>query len=170
MRRYGGCIRRGGSVLDLACGRGRHAGYFLHRGHPVTAIDLDAARIRPLAEQLRAVSPSPGPLQIIEADLERDDWPFRDRRFDGIVVVNYLYRPHFPWLCDTLEAGGILLFDTFAVGNERYGRPSNPAHLLEDGELLRKFGQRLRILAYEYGHVAEPRLAVRERLCAMRTA
>lgn len=147
-------------MLDLACGGGRHSLYFAALGHPVTAVDIDTARIRAVATEK--------PIEIIAADLERGDWPLAERKFDAVVVVNYLHRPHFPLLCGALEDDGVLLFDTFAVGNERHGRPSNPDHLLRPGELLREFGSVLEVVAYEHGEVCEPRPAVRQRLCAIR--
>ena len=102
----------------------------------------------------------------LTADLETDPWPFADRGFDGIVVTNYLHRPHFPLLTATLAPGGMLLIDTFAAGNERFGRPRNPAFLLQPGELLDAFSAALRIVAYEHGAVTTPRPAIRQRLCA----
>ncbi|NND36344.1 MAG: SAM-dependent methyltransferase, partial [Gammaproteobacteria bacterium] len=99
------------------------------------------------------------------ADLENAAWPFAPESFDGIVVVNYLHRPHFPLLIDALAQSGVLLFDTFATGNERFGRPRNPDYLLRPGELLREFGSILAIVAYEHGLVGD---AVRQRLCAVR--
>jgi len=147
-------------VLDLACGGGRHSLYCTALGHPVTAVDIDTARIRAAAGDR--------PIEIIAADLEQGDWPLADRLFDGIVVVNYLHRAHFPLLCAALADDGVLLFDTFAAGNERHGRPKHPDFLLQPGELLREFGSALEIVAYEHGEVREPRLAVRQRVCAIR--
>jgi len=147
-------------VLDLACGGGRHSLYFAALDHPVTAVDIDTTRIRAVAAD--------NTIEIIAADLEQGAWPLAERRFDGIVVVNYLFRAHFPLLREALADDGVLLFDTFAAGNERFGRPGNPDHLLQPGELLREFGSALDIVAYEYGEVREPGPAVRQRLCAIR--
>jgi len=157
---YAESVRAGGSVLDLACGGGRHAVFFASRGHPVTAVDIDTQAIRTIAD--------PATIEIIESDLEQGAWPLPDRRFDAIVVVNYLYRPHFRRLIESLTSGGLLLFDTFAVGNERLGRPRNPDYLLRPGELLLEFGDALNVVAYEHGEVREPDAAVRQRLCAVR--
>lgn len=148
-------------MLDVACGGGRHTVYLQELGHPVTAVDIDTKRVRAATGHIRA-----GTIDIVEADLEHGDWPFPDRRFDGVVVVNYLYRPLLPLLADSLAPGGILLYDTFAVGNERFGKPANPDYLLEPGELLREFGSALEVLAYEHGEMDEPKPAVRQRICA----
>jgi len=167
VRRFGGCIRDGGTVLDLACGSGRHSRYFIRRGHPVTAVDIDTDAIVGVGIDTTPDRDSAA-LEIIEADLEQGAWPVAGRRFDGIVVVNYLHRPHLPLLCEALTPGGVLLFDTFAVGNERYGRPANPDYLLEPGELLQTFGARLELIAYQHGLVCEPSPAVRQCVCVRR--
>ncbi len=108
--------------------------------------------------------------EVVEADLETGDWPFIGRAFDGIVMTNYLHRPHFSRLVDSLAADGVLLVETFAAGNEHYGRPRNPDFLLQPGELLQAFGGELQVVAYEHGLELEPRPAVRQRLCAVRDA
>lgn len=143
-----------GTVLDVACGRGRHARYFLERGLKVVAIDREPQDI-------------PG-ARFIRADLEDGSaWPLAGERFEGIVVTNYLYRPLLPTLMDSLAEGGVLIYETFMAGNERHGKPSNPAFLLRPGELLEAF-RGLRVEAFEEGPVAEPKPAVIQRLCAMR--
>jgi SAM-dependent methyltransferase len=164
VRRYGDRIRAGGAVLDVACGGGRHGRYLAQLGYSITSVDLDVAKLR----ARESLDPSPTPIEIVEADLEGSAWPFADRMFDGIVVVNYLHRPHIPLLIDALAPGGALLFDTFAVGNERYGRPRNPAYLLAPGELLRAFGAALDVVAYADGLVAEPGPAIRQSIFAVR--
>jgi len=127
-------------------------------GYRVVAVDVDVSRVKDLTTNAN--------VEIIEADLENGDWPFGESRFDGIVVTNYLHRPHLPSLVESLAPDGVLIYETFAKGNEKYGRPRNPAFLLEPGELLDVFAPRLTIVAYEHGVEAEPRPAVRQRICA----
>ncbi len=152
-----------GDVLDLACGYGRHARHFAALGHEVTALDRDpealaalegAARVHPLRADLEDGSP----------------WPLAGRRYAGIVVANYLHRPLFPLLIEALAPGGALIYETFALGNERFGRPSRPEFLLGPGELLGAFGAALTVVAFEQGAVRSPRPAVVQRLCAVRAA
>jgi SAM-dependent methyltransferase len=159
--RFAPLIRPGAAILDLAAGRGRHARWFLPRGHPVTAVDRDASGLEDLRGQPQ--------LALIEADLEGGPWPLPDRRFGAVIVTNYLWRPLFPRILDALDEGGVLLYDTFARGNEAYGRPSNPDFLLEPGELIEQVRGWLQIVAYEHGHVERPRPAVRQRICAVRS-
>jgi SAM-dependent methyltransferase len=156
IRRFASLVRRDGAVLDVACGSGRHARLFRGLGHPVTAVDLS-----------RLAADTMG-IERVEADLEDAPWPFAGRRFAAVVVTNYLWRPLFPHLLDALEAGGILLYETFARGNARFGRPANPDHLLAPGELLERVAGRLHVVAYEHGIVEEPRPAVIQRLAAVR--
>ncbi|MSO73540.1 MAG: class I SAM-dependent methyltransferase [Alphaproteobacteria bacterium] len=154
-------IPAGASVLDLACGRGRHVRLLLGRGHTVVALDRDA-------EALAALPRSPA-LEIITADLENGSpWPLAARRFAAIIVTNYLHRPLFPMLLDALAPSGLLIYETFAVGNERFGRPSNPDFLLKPGELLEVVRGVCAVIAYEHLEVAEPRPAVVQRICARR--
>lgn len=158
MQRWAGWIRPGGSVLDVACGAGRHARWLARLGFEVDAVD----RAPELFEE-----PAPG-VTLLAADLEGGPWPYQGRRFDGIVVTNYLHRPLMPVLVASLEAGGVLVYETFARGNERFGKPSNPAFLLQPGELLEAVRGRLRVLAYEDLVVDEPRPAAIQRICARR--
>ena len=152
--RFAALVPAGGSVLDLACGGGRHARLFLDRGHPVTALDRDVAQAR-LAEGA----------ELIQADLEDGSpWPLAGRTFDAVVVTNYLWRPLFPALLAALKPGGVLLYETFALGNEKFGRPANPDHLLRRGELL-DVTRGLTIIAYEDG--IEGRAKVVQRLAAI---
>jgi len=145
-----------GTVLDVACGRGRHARYFLARGLKVVAIDRELQDI-------------PG-ARFIRADLEDGSpWPLAGERFEGIVVTNYLHRPLLATLGESLAEGGVLIYETFMLGHERYGRPSNPAFLLRPGELLQAF-RGLRVEGFEEGPVAEPKPAMIQRLCAVRAA
>ncbi len=161
--RFAGLVPAGGPVLDLACGRGRHARLFLERGHPVTALDIDLAGIADLAGR-------PG-FQAIQADLERGGpWPLPDRQFAGLVVTNYLHRPLFPAILATVAPGGVQIYETFAARNERFGRPSNPAFLLRPGELLEAVRGRLEVVAYENLEVAEPKPAMMQRIAALHRA
>jgi SAM-dependent methyltransferase len=141
-----------GSVLDLASGHGRHARLFAQRGFKVVAVDRDAQDI-------------PG-ARFVQADLEDGSpWPLPGEQFQGIVVTNYLHRPLFPLLAAALAPDGVLIYETFMLGNERFGRPSNPAFLLQPGELLRAFGG-LAVRGYEQGPVTSPKPAMIQRLCA----
>jgi len=160
--RWADQVPTGGRVLDLACGNGRHSRFFATRGHPVEAVDRDPAK-------LAALAGIPG-ISTRCADLEAREWPYPGDQFAGIVVVNYLYRPLFPHLLAALATGGVLIYETFAAGNERYGRPSNPAFLLAPGELLDVVHGRLRVIAYEDLHVSEPRPAMVQRICATKAA
>lgn len=158
--RFAPLVRPGGRVLDIACGNGRHARLFRDRGHPVTALDRDIAGVADLAGQPDA--------EVIAADLEQGSaFPLAGRRFAAIVGVNYLHRPLFPLLIETLESGGVLIWRTFARGNERFGKPSNPAFLLHPGELLEAVRGRLTVVAYEHGEVTAPHPAVIQRICAV---
>ncbi len=154
-------IRAGGRVLDLACGYGRHARLLRDRGWKVVALDRDEEALRSLAGE--------SGMEIVQADVETGPWPFPPRTFDGVVVTNYLHRPLFPALRDSVAEEGVLIYETFAVGNERYGRPSNPAFLLRRDELL-EVVRPLEIVAFEQGRVSRPRPAVVQRICAMRGA
>jgi SAM-dependent methyltransferase len=161
--RFAPLIPCGRPVLDVACGAGRHARLFLERGHPVTAVDVDTGPITALRRY-------PG-LGVVQADLESGGpWPFPGREFAGVVVTNYLWRPLFPHLIDALAPGGVLLYETFAVGHAAYGKPARPEFLLRPGELLDLVRGRLQVVAYEHGYVAEPRPSVRQRICAAKAA
>ena len=158
--RWAHLIMVGGAVLDVACGSGRHARVLARRGYEVHAVDRDAVALARLA----------GVPQITPlcADIEGGPWPYPSRTFAGIVVTNYLHRPLLPVLVQSLAAGGVLIYETFAVGNERYGRPSNPDFLLRRGELLDTVGGRLTVVDYDDLVVSAPRPAVVQRLCATR--
>jgi len=143
-----------GRALDLACGGGRHAKHFAALGYAVTAVDREPHVI-------------PG-VRFLQADLEDGSpWPLPGERFQGIVVTNYLHRPLFPLLMESLAPGGVLLYETFMLGNERFGRPSNPAFLLRPGELWQAF-RGLHCIAFEQGTAAQPKPAMIQRLCAVR--
>lgn len=157
IRRFAAQVRAGGPVLDLACGGGRHARLFLALGHPVTALDRDLSGVADLDEAER-----------LRADLEDGSpWPLPGRLFAAVVVTNYLHRPLFPHIAAALEPGGLLLYETFALGQERFGRPKNPDFLLRPGELLAAFSG-LTVAAYEHGLDAGP--AMRQRICAVNGA
>lgn len=160
VRRFAPLIPAGGSVLDLACGRGRHARYLAGLGYRVEAVDRDA-------EALAAMDGVPG-VAIRQADLEGGAWPYFGRGFDGIVVTNYLWRPLMPQVLNALEEGAVLIYETFMAGNERFGRPAKPEFLLRPGELLDLVRRRMGIVAFEQGEVAEPAPAMVQRLCATR--
>lgn len=159
--RFAPLVPAGGRVLDLACGGGRHTRYFLDRGHPVVALDRDLSKIDDLADEPR--------LERVEAELEDGrPFPLAGRAFAAVVVTNYLHRPLLPALVEAVAPEGLLLYETFARGNERFGRPSNPDFLLAPGELLEAARGNLRVLAYEDLTVTEPRPAAVQRLCARR--
>ena len=163
VRRFAPLVVRGGEVLDLACGGGRHTRLLLDVGHRVTALDRDLSGIADLAAEPRLAS--------VEADLEDGSpWPLEGQRFAGVVVANYLHRPMFPALLRSLAPGGVLIYETFAHGNERFGRPRNPDHLLREGELIERVGGALHLVAYEHGEITTPRAAVVQRLCAVNAA
>ena len=154
-------IAAGGSVLDLACGKGRHSLLLAQRGYRVEAVDRDAEAVAAISAQ------APGVVTRL-ADLEGGPWPYYGCAFDGIVVTNYLYRPLLPLLFNALDVNGVLIYETFMIGNERFGKPSNPAFLLRQGELLDLVRRRLTVVAFEQGETDVPRPAVVQRLCATR--
>jgi SAM-dependent methyltransferase len=156
-------VEKGGAVLDVASGNGRHARYFASRGHSVLALDRDEAALASLAAVQHVSTRC--------ADLENAGWPLhndeKDEKFAAVVVTNYLHRPLFPYLFDALAPGGVLLYETFAAGNERFGKPSNPAFLLNPGELLDAVRGRLRVIAYQDGFISVPRASCVQRICAV---
>ncbi|GAB3439217.1 class I SAM-dependent methyltransferase [Insolitispirillum peregrinum] len=165
IKRFADSVPRDRSILDLACGSGRHGRLFLRMGLPVVLVDRDTDKVQDLTGHPR--------IEIITADLENNDpWPLPNRSFSAIIVTNYLHRPLFPLLLPCLAPSGILLYETFAAGNEQYGRPRNPDHLLQRGELLRLAqGAGLDIIAYE--DILEQRdseLRCIQRICARRPA
>lgn len=148
-------------MLDLACGAGRHTRLFAERGHRVVAVDRDLRGISDLMDD-----------PLVEAhQLDLEDggpFPFAGRRFDAVVVANYLHRPLLPQLVETVSVGGVLLYETFAAGNERLGVPANPNFLLRRGELLDVARPALEVVAFEDLEVAEPKPAVVQRIAAVR--
>jgi SAM-dependent methyltransferase len=161
--RWAHLLEPGASVLDVASGSGRHARWFAARGHAVLAVDRDA-------DALASLSACEG-IDTLTADLENGaPWPLpKDRTFGAVVVTHYLHRPLFGHLIDALAPGGVLIYETFAAGNESVGKPSNPAFLLQPGELLDAVRGRLRVIAYEDGFLDAPRPAFVQRICAVRS-
>lgn len=161
--RFAPLVRPGGGVLDVACGGGRHARMFLERGHSATLIDRDVGAVLDLAGHPLA--------EVMEFDLEQGStWPLPDRTFAAVVVVNYLHRPLFPYLIQALADGGVLIYDTFARGNERFNRPRNPDHLLKAGELLDAVRGvvGVHVVAYEHGIAVDASCpGVKQRICAV---
>jgi len=157
---WAGLVPAGATVLDLAAGNGRHTRFFAARGHRVTAIDRNVSGLA-----------ADDTVEIIAADLEDGSpWPLAGRHFGAVVVTNYLHRPLFPHLFEALLPGGVLLYETFMVGNERFGRPSRPEFLLQDGELLELVRGRFSVVAYEARMISEPRMAMVQRIAARRTS
>lgn len=162
IERFAHLIPAGAQVLDVAAGHGRHARYLASRGGCVLAVDRDPGA-------LAALTGADGVATRV-ADLESGAWPFAVASFDAIVVVNYLHRPLLPRLLDALKPDGTLLYETFAVGNEQFGRPSNPDFLLRRDELLDWARARLAIVAFEQGRVGGAHPAVVQRLAAVGSA
>jgi SAM-dependent methyltransferase len=161
VRRFAPLIRPGGHALDLAAGTGRHTRLLLDMGFRVTAVDRDVEAVRALAGARCSVR---------EIDLEsgtpENALAALGGGYDGIIVTNYLHRPLLPVLAEALAPGGIVIYETFAVGNERFGRPSNPDFLLRPGELLEVFAG-LTVIAFEQGETSLPRPAVIQRIAAI---
>ncbi|MEO7336691.1 MAG: class I SAM-dependent methyltransferase [Caldimonas sp.] len=158
VRRWSHLIPAAATVLDVACGSGRHVRWFAQRGCRVTGVDRDAAAMEPLADLA----------ELHVADIEGGRWPFSARRFDAVIVTNYLWRDRLPDVLECLADGGFLIYETFSAGNETVGKPSNPAFLLHRGELLQAT-RNLRVVAFEEGFESTPPrfvqriVAVRER-------
>jgi SAM-dependent methyltransferase len=158
--RWAPLVRAGGTVLDVACGHGRHARCLAAGGYRVTAADRDP-------DALARLAGVPG-VRTVLADLEGAPWPFAADAFDGVVVANYLHRPLFDALAASLAPGGVLIYETFMQGNERYGRPSRPDFLLRPYELVDAWRGRLEVAAFEQGRVERPKPALVQRVCALR--
>jgi len=158
--RWSHLLTPGCSVLDVACGAGRHLAWFLERGHPVTGIDRDLAPAAHLA----------GCAQLIAADIEAAPWPLgvdgTPQPFGAVVVTNYLWRPLLPTILASVAPGGVLLYETFAIGNARHGRPSRADFLLQPGELLQHCAG-MQVVAYEHGTLSDPPRVV-QRIAAVR--
>lgn len=143
-------------MLDVACGRGRHLRWLAARGFVLTGVDRDAQAL----DGLRALG------RVVAADIENGPWPFTAESFDAVVVTNYLWRPLLPTLVASVADGGALIYETFALGNEAYGKPSNPDFLLRPGELLEAC-RGLHVVAYEEGLLDAPPRRV-QRIAAQR--
>jgi SAM-dependent methyltransferase len=158
--RWSHLLRADCTVLDVGCGGGRHVKWFAQRGHAVTGVDKDVAQVE---EGILGI-------ELVQADIENGPWPMLDhgmpKQFGAVVVTNYLWRPLLPTLLQSLAPGGVLLFETFAVGNAQWGKPSRPDFLLQQGELL-KICDSLHIVAYENGRLDQPARSV-QRIAAVR--
>jgi SAM-dependent methyltransferase len=154
--RFAHLVRPGGTVLDIACGLGRHMRFFNTRNHAVTGIDKAPDAIEAAARLGEA----------IHADIENHPWPLAGRSFDGVVVTHYLWRPLWPQILASVQPGGTLLYETFAQGNEAYGKPSRPDFLLAPGELL-EVCKGWTVVAYEHGILKQPERVV-QRIAAIR--
>ena len=157
VQRWSHLVPPGAAVLDVACGQGRHMRWFAGRGHPVTGLDRDPAAIAAVRGLGRA----------IEADIENGPWPLSGETFGAVVVTNYLWRDLLPTIAASVAEGGVLLYETFAEGNETVGKPSRPDFLLRPGELLGACAG-LRVVAYEDGFLDDPSRFV-QRVAAVRT-
>jgi len=151
-------IRKGGQILDLACGNGRHAIWLARQGYQVEAVDRDAQAVKGMQGMDN--------INVIVADVEAGEWPVTNQRYDGVVISRYLYRPLLGTLAKILNPGGVLIYETFMVGNERYGKPSNPDYLLLPDELLSFYATLLKINSFEQGEEHHPRPTVMQRICA----
>jgi len=156
VRRWAHLVPAGGSVLDVACGHGRHMRWFAEQGHAVTGVDRSPEALQALA----------GIGRTVLADIEVGPWPFAGERFDAVVVTNYLWRPLLPAIVASVAEGGVLIYETFAQGNESVGKPSRPDFLLQHGELL-AVCKDLRVVAFEDGFCDRPERFV-QRVAAVR--
>ena len=147
VRRWSHLVTPAGTVLDVACGQGRHSRWFHERNHPLTLVDRSQAAIESIAIPAAAC-------EAVVADIENGSWPFAGREFAAVVVVNYLWRPLMPALLSSLAPGGVLIYETFTLGNETVGKPSRTDFLLRPGELL-QICRGLRVVAFEDGFEAE---------------
>jgi len=158
--RWAPLVPAGRPVLDVACGSGRHLVTFSGRGHPVTGVDRDPQALAAAAWHLDGAG------ELLQADIENGPWPFAGRVFGAVVVTHYLWRPLLPTLVAAVEPGGVLLYETFAAGQETVGRPSRPDFLLRPGELLAACAG-LRVVSYEDGFESAPDRFV-QRVAAVR--
>ena len=157
MTRWAAWLPADSTVLDLACGHGRHLRWLAARGMRVTGVDRDAHAL----QGLQSVAPL---AELLLADIENGPWPLAGRQFDAVVVTHYLWRPLWPAILASVAPGGLLIYETFGAGNGRYGRPSRPDFLLQPGELL-QVAQGMRVLGYEDGFLDHPPRLV-QRICA----
>jgi SAM-dependent methyltransferase len=163
VQRWSHLVPKRGVVLDVACGHGRHARWFYERNHPLALVDRSQDAIESIANQLPATA-----FEAVVADIEGGPWPFAGRQFAAVVVTNYLWRPLLPTFLASLVPGGVLIYETFTLGNETVGKPSRPDFLLRPGELL-ELCRGLRVVAFEEGfHETPPRFI--QRIAAVREA
>jgi SAM-dependent methyltransferase len=162
MMKYAPQIKSKGRVLDLACGKGRHAIWLAQQGFLVDAIDRD----QNTTSHMKDIEN----INVLILDLETSEPPKFTHTYDGIIVSRYLHRPLLTLLADILNPSGILIYETFMSGNERYGKPSNPDFLLLPDELLTTYAPLLSIIGFEQGEEQEPRPAVIQRICAQKHA
>lgn len=142
-------VRPGGEILDVACGNGRHLQLGLASGHRMLGVDRDVSAAQAMSGE--------GRLELVQADLEDGTpWPLGDRRFDGVIVTNYLWRPLLTSIVGAVGPSGVLIYETFGTGQERLGRPRNPDFLLRPGELIDAVRPDLTIIAYENARLADP--------------
>ena len=163
MTRHAGFVKAKTTLLDVACGNGRHAKFFASRGVLVTAVDRDAAA-------LTSIRGTNG-VTIEQRDLENNPWPYVPESFDCIVVSNYLWRPTAAALLATVKPGGLLLYETFMVGNERFGSPSRTEFLLRPNELLQWVSGSFKTLAFEQNQEIGPDgapVAMKQRIAAFK--
>ncbi len=146
VQRWSHLVKPKGVVLDVACGQGRHARWFYQNNHAVVLVDWAQAAIESIAIPVHAC-------EAVVADIEGGPWPFAGRRFEAVVVTNYLWRPLMPTLLASLAPGGVLIYETFTQGNETVGKPSRPDFLLRPKELL-AFCKDLKVVAFEEGFQA----------------
>lgn len=158
VRRFAELMPKNGLALDIACGSGRHSRFLAARGLMVVAVDRDLSTF---------IEP-PDNVTLMQADLETGPWPFAHREFDAVVVTNYLHRPLMPLIVAAVACDGVLIYETFAAGNEKFGRPSRAVFLLQPNELLRAMRDELDVIAYENIFVSDPKPAMIQRIAAIR--
>ena len=156
--RFAALIPDSGRVLDVACGAGRHARLFAASGHTVEAVDRDVSQFLDV----------PATVHLRQADVEADPWPYAGEKFAGVIVTNYLHRPLMAALVACVAPGGAFIYETFAAGNEAYGRPTRPDFLLQPGELLEAVRGQLQVVAFEDIYVDSPKPAKVQRIAALR--
>ncbi len=162
-------IPEGAEVLDLACGSGRHTRLLLQEGFRVCAVDRDEEALETLRASLEQIPGATERCELVHCDLEGGSpWPFEGRKFGGVVVARYLWRPLFESILQSIDDGGTLIYETFTIGQERFGKPKNPDFLLRPNELLDVFAKELTVLAYEHGTFEEPKPQCLQRICARR--
>lgn len=160
IQRFTALIEPGATVLDVACGHGRHLRWLASQGHPTVGIDRDA----------EALADAPSGSNVLQADIENGPWPLSGQCFGAVVVTHYLWRPLLPAILASVAEGGVLLYETFACGQETVGRPKRPEFLLQPGELLRRCAApQWRVVAFEDGFLTDPERFV-QRIAAVRTA